>query len=674
MSAGKNAGGNIRFRPLCRPRLPKAGRYARYIAVALLILLCGCVLPVLSFRYDNKYTRPRPYAKSGVIRLDMDWYQGHPFFYLVDGWDFYQDKLLTPEELPQHTPDRNFYLGRYGGFDLGDPDADPHGRGTYRMVILTDGTEREYALELTQIYSAWDLWINGKLVQSVGMGREKPPSVDNRMVTFKAKEQIEIVVAVTDESHFYSGMVYPPAFGSIQKVGLTLSLRLLIHGCFCAVALLIAILCLFWGLGCRFTRPYGALALLCLACCGAGAWPVFQTMGFYGEAWYLLERVCYYGIFLAAVWLQGRICRLPRKVVWPACFFGVLVEGLILFQPLVPVHRAVWYLRFSALLSAYKWFTALWLTATGIWAFARKREYAGVMTAGSCIFALSLVMGRLLPVHEPVLFGWFVEIAAGILVFLVTGILWYDTVSLYKESVQLKAGRELAQIQLEAREEQAAIQQEYVRRTREQLHESRHRLTLIRHYLDTGAIGQLSSYVDELTADMSGRDSREYTGNRLIDALLTAQLKKADQLGIYVELDLDALPGRLPVADDDITVLLLNLLDNALESCSQIAAQEERWSSHRMELDGARLQIECSNAAVFPDEGKKEAKAAEPVCETGTRMQADPPARSSKADKRAHGFGIATIRNIVSEYGGSMDIGKTEDSYHVVLKLYLKFC
>lgn len=670
MSAGKNGKETVDIRRL----LSKAESMAQCSLVVLFVLICGCLLPVLCFRYDNKYTRPRPYADSGMIHLDMDWYLGHPLFYLVDGWDFYQNKLLTPEELPQHTPDRNFYIGRYGGFDFGDSGADPHGCGTYRLVILTDGKEREYALELTQIYSAWDLWINGNLVQSVGMGREDPPSVDNRMVTFRAKDQIEIVVAVSDDNHFYSGMVYPPAFGSIQKVGTTLSLRLLIHACFCAVALLISILCLFWGLGCRFARPYGALALLCLACCGASAWPVLQAMGMTGEIWYLIERICYYGIFLAAVWLQGRICRLPRKMVWPACVLGALVEGLILLQPLIAVHRAVWYLRFSAFLSVYKWFTALWLIATGIWAFARKREYAGVMTMGSCIFALALVMGQFLPVHEPVLLGWFVEIAAGILVFLVTGILWYDTVSLYKESVQLKAGRELANIQLKAREEQAMLQQEYVRRTREQLHESRHRLTLIRHYLDTGAMERLSSYVDELTADMSGRDSREYTGNRLIDALLTARLKKADQLGIYVELDLDTLPGRLPVTDDDITVLLLNLLDNALESCSRIADRGERWISLRMELEENQLRIECSNAAVLTDKEWGAAGVSGSEERAGLYGHMDQLVRSSKVDKQAHGFGLTIIRGIVSDYDGSMEIGRTEDSYQVVMNLNLKFC
>lgn len=660
MPAGKDGRKNARENIKSCILLPETKERAFFILAVILVLLCGVLIPYLCYRCDNKYTRPRPYAEAGTIRLDMDWYQEHSFFYLVDGWNFYQDKLLSPEDLEQHTPDRNFYIGRYGGFDLGEPEADPHGCGTYRMVILTDETEREYALELTQIYSSWDLWINGHLVQSVGMGRENPPTNDNRMVTFRAKERIDIVAAVSDDSHFYSGMVYPPAFGSAERVGINLSLRLLIHGAFCAVALLIAVLCLFWGIGCRFARPYVGVALLCLACCGSSAWPIVQALSLTGDSWYLVERLSYYGIFLTLTVLQARICRLPRRVALPACAAGLAVEGMILLQPLIPVHEAVWYLRFSALLSAYKWFTALWLFSTGIWAFARKREYAGVMTAGSCMFALTLVMERLLPLHEPVLFGWFVEIAAGILVFLVTGILWHDTVSLYKESMELKVGRELAAIQLKAREEQASLQQEYVRLTRQQLHESRHRLTLIRHYLDTGEHKKLSDYVDDLAAEMGGGDSREYTGNRLIDALLTSWLKTADRLGIYVELDPDALPGRLSFSDDDMTVCILNLLDNALESCMRVSEPEERWISLRIALDGDWMEIACSNAAE-----SREGDA--------WRGEASPnPYRSSKNDKQAHGFGLAGIRSVVQKYDGSMAFERMEDSCHVVLKLKLR--
>lgn len=645
------------------------------------VTLLGILVSLWCYRYDNKYTYPRPAAGKGVINLNMDWYEDEPFFYLVEGWEFYRGRTLSPGQMP----DCSLYLGQYGGFDLGDPDADPHGTGIYRMEIVTDSKEREYALELTQIYSEWNLWINGRLMQSVrfdqtdadrggaakedkfpAAGKEgtknaseawnpfdisadgERPEPAGSLVTFRAKDRIEIVAAVADESHFYSGMVYPPAFGSPERVEAVFSARLLIHGGVMAVAVAMAVLCLLLGLGCHFRRPYGAVAVLCLCVAGCTAWPVFQALRLTGDVWYLLERFCYYGIFLLIIWIQGRICRLPKRAVWPLCTVGIAVQISILIQPLVPVSRAASYMNYSHLLAAWKWLTAAWLLVTGIWSLCRKRQYAGPMMGGSCILAGFLVMGKLLPVYEPVYTGWFVEFAGLFILVLMAGILWYDTIHLYKESVELRSKQALAEIQLEARAEQAASQQEYVRNTRKLLHESRHRLTLIRHYLDTGDLGQLAAYLNGLTETMSHLNSREYTANTLIDALLTTHLIQADQAGIYVELELCNLPKTLPVADDDLTMILMNLLDNARESCCELSP-EERWIHLQIDQTDDLLEIICTNAAAYG--GKEAAAPAEGA--------------TGKADKTAHGFGLPHIREAASRYEGRVSISRSEDSFRV---------
>ena len=59
-----------------------------------------------------------------MTRIDMAWYDAHPFFYLVDGWEFYRD-ALSPGEFEGRRPDAHLYLGRYGGFDLGIPPRIP---------------------------------------------------------------------------------------------------------------------------------------------------------------------------------------------------------------------------------------------------------------------------------------------------------------------------------------------------------------------------------------------------------------------------------------------------------------------------------------------------------------------------------------------------------------------
>lgn len=117
------------------------------------------------------------------------------------------------------------------------------------------------------------------------------------MVTFTAKDRIEIVVEAEDDSHFYSGMVYPPAFGVPELVSRTSELRLLIHGAAIMAAILIGAMCLCLGAVRRFSRPYGAMAFLCFCFCGSTAWPLFQVMS-ESMYWVLLaERFCYYGMF-----------------------------------------------------------------------------------------------------------------------------------------------------------------------------------------------------------------------------------------------------------------------------------------------------------------------------------------------------------------------------------------
>lgn len=622
------------------PRVPFPLTLALVTALCFaLFLICG--------RFDNKYTAPRPSSTLAVTRLEPGWRTAYPAFYLVEGWEFYQNKLLTPEEISANSPDAHFYIGRYGGFDLGDPDASPHGDATYRAVILTDGVLRDYALELPEIFSRWRLWVNGVLLQSVGTDWDGATSPASSMVTFAAADKIEIVVAVSDDSHFYSGLVYPPAFGTPEAVAKKLSARLLIHGAACAAAVFIGLLCLLVGIGYRFTRPYGALFLLCLCFCGATAWPIFQALGLRGDLWPLLERFCRYGIFLVLVWIQARLCRLPKVAAWPALIAGTLVCLSILVQPSIPAARAGSLYVYGAALGLWKWLCAAWLLGTSAWALWRGRRYSKPLLAGGCIFAAALVAERLTPMHEPILLGWYVEIAGFLLILLIAGILWRDTVQVYRESLALKEQKRLADFQLAARADHAALQQEYVRRAREHLHESRSRLTLIRHYVDRREIAKLERYLDGIL-ETAGVATAEHTGNPLVDAILTVQLDRAEARDIYVELEADPLPNPLPIPDGDITSLLLNLLDNAVEGCERVPTGESRWIHLCLGCKPDRLIIECRNAAI-PEDG----------------------AATSKADKQAHGFGLGILRELAARHSGTLDIRRGEDSYRIQLELAL---
>lgn len=621
----------------------------RSISPVFSLVLCAVVLASISlflicYKYDNKYTAPRPMASQGYTHIDMEWYDSHPFFYLIDGWEFYHG-ALSFQELSQREPDAYTYIGRYGGFDLGDPEANPHGSATYRTVLVTDGEERSYALELTRIYSAWRLWINGELVQSVGRG-EQTRDNSNLMVTFSASDKVEIVVQVWDDTHFYSGMVYPPAFGSPSAVERIFTLRLLMHGAFCAFSLLIAIFCLFMGFWHHLRKPYPALALLCICACGSATWPLLQALGYWDEGFLVGEQVCFYGMYVALTWVLGQVCKVPKWGFWPACGTGLVVAVSLIAQPFFPVSAAWQLMLYANLLGAYKWLSAIWIVMVSFWALGRELPYAKSLTSGSCLFATSLVMDKLLPVHEPIVTGWFAEVAGVILVFLAAGIAWYDTVQVYRESSELRQRRALQEIRLEAWGRQAVLQKEYVRRTRQQLHESRHRLTLIRHYAEKGEHHKLMTYLDSLMPKISQGAPAEYTGNSLVDAILGIQFSLGETSGIYVEYDCATLPSQLPLSDDDITSVLMNVLNNAIEGCLRIAEPEERWVSFKLGMEDG-LVLECRNSAV-PDTGQ----------------------RTSKKDREAHGYGLSILKSIARRCNGELNIHHSEDTFELRIRLF----
>lgn len=619
----------------------------RKLAVTLLLLvsvLFSCLLQLLCYRYDNKYTYTRPAAENGFILLDTEWYDDSPFFYLIEGWSFYDGKLLTPETIGAHAPDEYFYIGRYGGLNRGDMTRSVAGKGTYRLVIQTDEVPRIFSLELAGIYDRWKLWANGELLQSVGYIDENTSVSTGPVVTFTAANEVELIVAVeSDGSGFYSGMVYPPALGSQDKVASTAALRLLLHTSVCAISLFVCILCLVLAIGNRISGHYGYLSLLCLCFCGMTAWPIYQYFGLTGGIT-IWERACYYGIFLSLILLQNRICRITKKISVISGTVGILVCLAVAVRPLMPFPTAQVNLVWSQTLTIYKWLTACYLILCAGWALYRNTRYSVPLLAGNCAFAAALIMNRLLPMYEPVLLGWNIEIAGFLWLCLLTGIIGHEAIRTYQERETLKNKQAISEIQLAAQTEHARLQQEYVRVTQERLHESRSRLTLIRHYLEQGEQEKLKLYLELLSVDGIGLDSLQHTGNSLVDAVLTLQLSRAESIGAYVERDFGLLPEKLPIEDADMTGLLMNITDNALEALERISEPADRWLHLRLDFTDDMFTIECENATV---PGEKQVV---------------------KPDRQAHGFGIPFIRSVTAKYGGKVLIERQEDSFLTSVK------
>lgn len=99
------------------------------------------------------------------------------------------------------------------------------------------------------------------------------------------------------------------------------------------------------------------------------------------------------------------------------------------------------------------------------------------------------------------------------------------------------------------------------------------------------------------------------------------------------------LPEKISVSEQDLCILLMNMLDNALEACGKITDKEQRHIQFRSKIKNDFLTISCKNT--FSEKPKKDRH--------GRII-------TSKSDALSHGFGIRQMESIAQKYHSILDI------------------
>ena len=265
----------------------------RQLLALLLAVVLGSALCLSLYVWDNKYTRPGAQPMDGLLTLTDEELEQTDLHFLIHGWAFYPGVLLTPEEWTAHGTEHYMIytsIGEHTRFDQPDG-VTPHGYGTYVLTLELPEDPAQYGLELPEIYSAYRLYLNGNLELQVGEPdlEHYQPRTQNRMVTFTGSGFTTILLAVRDDSHFYSGLVYPPALGTPLAVNLSRGLRLGLAVCVTLCGVLGAALAAYFGVRMRHKNAL-LFALLCLAGSLFTAYPILHSAAALPpRPWYALE-------------------------------------------------------------------------------------------------------------------------------------------------------------------------------------------------------------------------------------------------------------------------------------------------------------------------------------------------------------------------------------------------
>lgn len=612
------------------------------ILTALAALALTAALCFVLQKYDNKYTHAASQPIGGVLILSEAELETHPVRYLAREWRFFPDALLTPAD------ERNGYF-QY--LDIGELSSLSGGCGSYSLTLLLPDEAREYALELTEVYTACTLYVNGETELTLGDIDGNRSGMGSRTVLFTAGGQTELLLAVRDGGGIYGGMTYPPAFGYAEAVVAQREGRLALHICMSLLALLLIMLAVSFSW--RSGRRRGVLAVLGAVCFfAAAARPLLY--GFFTAAyqpWTAIEVVCRQGIPLVALLLELELFKVRwRKAAIFAlpCALGVLFAAA--YAALAAVLPTAVRTAFSIASLLLKLYNAAALIGIAVWALYNGRRYSAPLLGGSLAVAVCLAFDRLYPMYEPILGGWYTEVGGCILTLTFAGVLWSEALDAYKFRLVYGETQALLTRKLEQQKEHYRQLSEQIERSHHAFHDMRHSLRTIRGMAERGHTDELLSFLDDYGAHLTEREVAVYSDNLAVDALIAYHAGMARSAGAECDMRL-AVPSEPAFPEDELCIVLGNLLENAVAALEAQKAGAKRLYL-RGNAEGGRLGIIMENSF------------------DGKLRQSDGMFLSTKHDGPA--LGLSSVRSIAEKYGGLSDFSAENGLFRVQLMIPLQ--
>ena len=164
-------------------------------------------------------------------------------------------------------------------------------------------------------------------------------------------------------------------------------------------------------------------------------------------------------------------------------------------------------------------------------------------------------------------------------------------------------------------------------------HDMNNHLHTVSGYMQVGDYAKAQEYVREIAGEIS-RIKSFHSGNAVVDALIGSKTALAEMNGIRADVDM-VVPSELKIADGDLTVMIGNLYDNAIDANLKLVDVNKRFIHIKILYDNGNLLLMFENAAL-----EKERSGSRDIWVT------------TKEDNSMHGFGIKNIDRIVQMYGG----------------------
>ncbi len=178
-------------------------------------------------------------------------------------------------------------------------------------------------------------------------------------------------------------------------------------------------------------------------------------------------------------------------------------------------------------------------------------------------------------------------------------------------------------------------------------HDMQNHLMVILSYLNHGETLEARAYTSQILNRLNLDYSYIETGNSLLNFIVNQKLCEAQKREIYVKAEVETIRFK-GMESMDISALLGNLLDNALEAAQQSKEKMVELTIRRVK--GYEV-IKVSNTV------------------KDSVLHENPHLLTTKKDKDNHGIGMRQVKDIVEKYGGMLDIYEENGKFSVMVML-----
>lgn len=183
--------------------------------------------------------------------------------------------------------------------------------------------------------------------------------------------------------------------------------------------------------------------------------------------------------------------------------------------------------------------------------------------------------------------------------------------------------------------------------TRQARHDLRHHMAVMDGYLSSGEYDKLREYLQGYRKSLPNDSIVLFCKHEASNILLLyfAQQAKEKQIDFFVSAEF---PEQIGIPDNVLSVLLGNLLENALEACAAVEKNPKISVKAKVQPDALFIQVENTY-------GKEPVK--------------DREGRYLSSKHKGYGIGLESVKNIAEQYGGLLEIEPKDGCFRVSVLL-----